>query len=340
MIHKIIAHSVYNNGSIHNSITQNRLASLLRLAFISLALLAISPAMAQTPAEWEKMKGDINLFMANDLGRNGYYKQKPIAELMGEMAGEIGPESIIAAGDVHHFNGVASVDDPLWTSNFENIYTHPELMMDWNPILGNHEYRGNTQACLDYKARSRRWMAEGRYYSRVFADKKAGVTLRVIFLDTTPLIDKYRKDSGVYPDAVKQDADRQIAWLDSTLAAAHETWVIVVGHHPIYAETSKSESERTDMQQRLLPVFKKHKNVDIYACGHIHNFQHITMPADRTQYVVNSSASLARKVKPIAGTVFCSPEAGFSVISATAKSLNLYMIDSKGKTLHTVSAAH
>ena len=125
MIHKIIAHSVYNNGSKHNSITQNRLASLLRLAFISLALLAISPAMAQTPAEWEKMKGDINLFMANDLGRNGYYEQKPIAELMGEMAGEIGPESIIAAGDVHHFNGVASVDDPLWTSNFANIYTHP-----------------------------------------------------------------------------------------------------------------------------------------------------------------------------------------------------------------------
>ena len=64
------------------------------------------------------------------------------------------------------------------------------------------------------------------------------------------------------------------------------------------------------------------------------------MPADRTQYVVNSSASLARKVKPITGTVFCSPEAGFSVISATTKSLNLYMIDSKGKTLHTVSAAH
>ena len=28
--------------------------------------------------------------------------------------------------------------------------SHPELMIDWFPILGNHEYRGNTQAVLDY----------------------------------------------------------------------------------------------------------------------------------------------------------------------------------------------
>ena len=27
----------------------------------------------QTPAEWKALKGDVNLFIANDLGRNGYY---------------------------------------------------------------------------------------------------------------------------------------------------------------------------------------------------------------------------------------------------------------------------
>lgn len=340
MIYNTTAHRVCDNGSKHSSTAWHCLTSLLRPIVLLLSILAISPATAQTTDQWKKLKGDLNLFMANDMGRNGYYEQKTIAEMMGEMAGEIGPESIIAAGDIHHFNGVASVDDPLWTSNYENIYTHPELMMDWNPILGNHEYRGNTQAFLDYKARSRRWMSEGRYYSRVFTDKKAGMSLRVIFLDTTPLISKYQHDTETYPDACQQDADRQIAWLDSTLAATHETWVIVVGHHPVYAETSKSDTERTDMQARLLPVFKKHGNVDIYACGHIHNFQHITMPPLRTQYVVNSSASLPRKVKPIQGTVFCSPEAGFSVISATADSLKLYMINGKGAVIHTVSVTH
>lgn len=290
---------------------------------------------AQTPEQWEKLKGDINLYLANDLGRNGYYDQKPIAELMGRMGETIGPKCVIAAGDIHHFNGVASVNDPLWTTNYEQIYSHPELMIDWFPVLGNHEYRGNTQAVLDYGQISRRWMMSSRYYTKVF--NKKGLSLRVVFIDTTPLINRYRKEYTTYPDARKQNDVAQLQWLDETLRNAHEDWVIVVGHHPIYAETSKSQEERDDMQKKVLPLLHKYNNVALYACGHIHNFQHIRKSNDKIDYVVNSSASLARKVNPIDGTQFCSSEPGFSVISATASQLNLYMIDKEGKVLYTVT---
>lgn len=290
---------------------------------------------AQTPEQWEKLKGDINLYLANDLGRNGYYDQKPIAELMGRMGETIGPKCVIAAGDIHHFNGVASVNDPLWTTNYEQIYSHPELMIDWFPVLGNHEYRGNTQAVLDYGQISRRWMMPSRYYTKVF--NKKGLSLRVVFIDTTPLISRYRKEYTTYPDARKQNDVAQLQWLDETLRNAHEDWVIVVGHHPIYAETSKSQEERDDMQKKVLPLLHKYNNVALYACGHIHNFQHIRKSNDKIDYVVNSSASLARKVNPIDGTQFCSSEPGFSVISATSSQLNLYMIDKEGKVLYTVT---
>ena len=145
---------------------ENRLT--LRLALLATALvaslaLAVFNANAQDAKAWKKLKADVNLFDASDLGRNGYYQQRPIADLVGNMAEEIGPECVLAVGDVHHFNGVASVDDPLWTSNYESIYTHPELMIDWLPVLGNHEYRGNTQAVLDYAQRSRRWVMPARY---------------------------------------------------------------------------------------------------------------------------------------------------------------------------------
>lgn len=290
---------------------------------------------AQTPEQWEKLKGDINLYLANDLGRNGYYDQKPIAELMGRMGETIGPKCVIAAGDIHHFNGVASVNDPLWTTNYEQIYSHPELMIDWFPVLGNHEYRGNTQAVLDYGQISRRWMMPSRYYTKVF--NKKGLSLRVVFIDTTPLINRYRKEYTTYPDARKQSDVTQLQWLDETLRNAHEDWVIVVGHHPIYAETSKPQEERDDMQKKVLPLLHKYNNVALYACGHIHNFQHIRKSNDKIDYVVNSSASLARKVNPIDGTQFCSSEPGFSVISATSSQLNLYMIDKEGKVLYTVT---
>lgn len=313
----------------------NKKTLLIAISAVLISFFGSFSAYAQTPADWEKLKGDVVVYMANDLGRNGYYDQKPIAELMGNMAETLGPECVVAAGDVHHFEGVASVNDPLWMTNYELIYSHPELMIAWYPLLGNHEYRGNTQAVLDYGKVSRRWEMGGRYYTRTFDED--GTTVRLIFVDTTPLIAKYREESDKYPDACKQNVDEQLKWLDNTLKQAKEDWVIVVGHHPIYAETSKDDVERNDMQRVLLPVLKKYNNVSLYVCGHIHNFQHIRMKGDNIDYVVNSSGSLARKVKPVEGTVFCSPEPGFSVISATKKALNMYMIDKTGKVLHTIT---
>ena len=42
--------------------------------------------------------------------------------------------------------------------------------------------------------------------------------------------------------------DQQLAWIDSVLTVAKEDWIVVIGHHPIYAETPKDNSERSDMQ--------------------------------------------------------------------------------------------
>lgn len=304
-----------------------------KIIILVFATIISSSCFAQTAAEWGKLEKQLNFYMANDLGRNGYYDQKPIAEMMGEMAEIVGPECVFAAGDVHHFEGVRSVNDPLWMTNYELIYKHPELMIDWFPMLGNHEYRGNTQAVLDYTNVSHRWSMPARYYTKTFEDK--GTTVRFVIIDTTPLIDKYRKDTKTYPDASQQDMDKQLNWLDSVLTSAKEDWVIVIGHHPIYAETPKSDTERTDLQQRLDPILRKH-NVDIYASGHIHNFQHIKMPGNKIDYVVNSSASLSRKVKPIKETKFCSPESGFSLFTIDKKELNMHMIDKSGKVIYTI----
>lgn len=306
----------------------------MRKLFLLLFVALVSNWAWGQEIDYSVYEDKLNFYVANDLGRNGYYDQKPIAELMGEMAEEIGPEFVLAAGDVHHFEGVRSVNDPLWMTNYELIYAHPELMIHWYPILGNHEYRGNTQAVIDYSTVSRRWEMPGRYYTKTFEDE--GTTLRVVWIDTTPLIDKYRNEPDKYPDACLQNIETQLQWLDATLAAAKEDWVIVVGHHPVYADTPKEESERTDMQKRVDSILRKHR-VDMYINGHIHNFQHIRMKGSDIDYVTNSSASLSRKVNATEGTVFCSPEPGFSVVSASPKALELRMIDKKGQVLHTVT---
>ena len=304
----------------------------------ALAVAAILTSCTQavsTEQSWKELEKPLNFYLINDSGRNGYYEQKTIAETMGKMAETIDIEFVVAAGDVHHFEGVRSVSDPLWMTNYELIYSHPDLMIPWYPVCGNHEYRGNTQATVDYSGVSARWDMPAKYYT--FTAEEDSVEVRIVMLDTTPLIDKYREDTEKYPDASKSEVEPQLEWLDSVLTAATEDWVLVVGHHPIYADTDKTDSERIDMQDRVNSILVKHGNVDMYLCGHIHTFQHIRMEGCDIDYVVNSSASLSREVKPVEGTVFCSPEEGYSLITADKHELDLYMLDACGNVLHKVS---
>ncbi len=303
------------------------------LALLALLLLAGCTATAQEKFSDLPEDESFNFILINDAGRNGWYDQKPIAAEMGALAERADIEFVASAGDTFHYLGVESTADPLWMTNYELIYDHPELQIDWYPMLGNHEYHGNTQAVVDYSRVSRRWSMPARYYTRSF-EIEDDATLRLLFLDTAPLIDKYREDDE-YPDARLQDMERQLAWVDSVLTASTATWTVAIGHHPIWAGTDKDDDERTDMQSRLEPILKKH-GLDMCLCGHIHNFQHIRRPDSGIDYVVNGSASQGRDVVALEGQLFGSPETGFSVIAASPDSLKLHMLDRNAQLLHIV----
>lgn len=316
----------------------NKVHLLKQLSFILLLFVSgVSMANAQAIVSWDKTyaKGKLNFIVANDLGRNGYYDQIQIAEIMGNVAEELRPQGVLCPGDVHHFGGVESVDDPLWMTNYELIYKHPGLMIEWYPVLGNHEYRGNTQPVLDYTAVSRRWEMPERYYAKVFSRK--GVSMKVVFIDTTPLIDNNRRQTDVYPEAQSRSIEDQLKWLEQELLdRGGVDWVVVIGHHPIYADSPKPDSEQEDMRERVDSLLRQY-NVDMYICGHIHNFQHIRCANSNVDYILNSSASQSRKnVKPIAGTIYCNGSTGFSVLSASKDTLVMHMIDNQGNLLHSV----
>jgi len=177
-------------------------------------------------------------------------------------------------------------------------------------------------------------MMPSRYYTRIFDND--GTRVKVVFIDTTPIIDKYHSNTGEYPDANRQDVDAQLRWLDNELSRDDNAdWTVVAGQHPVYAQTPKQSSEREDMQRKVDPILKKHK-VDMYICGHIHNFQHIRK--NGIDYVVNTSGSLSRpEVTPADGTVFCSGVPGFSVLTATKDGLKLSLIDNNGNVVHQVT---
>ena len=73
-----------------------------KLFLLLLVALLGNAAIAQI-TDYSIFDKKFNFYVANDLGRNGYYDQKPIAELMGQMAEERRrPRIVLATGDVHH----------------------------------------------------------------------------------------------------------------------------------------------------------------------------------------------------------------------------------------------
>ena len=289
---------------------------------------------AQVLINPEKLPSNaLNFMVANDMGRRGVSEQKNIATLMGKEAEFNMINFIAVAGDPIHDDGVKSTEDSEWKDKFENIYTATSLInTPWYVVSGNHEYHGSVQAILDYSKLSDRWKAPARYYSIEKSIGENGNKCLFVFIDTAPLIDKYRSGSE-YSDAGKQNIEKQLKWIDSTLVSSKDRWKIVIGHHPVYADTDKAETERTDMQKRLGTILENRK-ADVYICGHIHNFQHLKPEGKTVNYIVNSSASQSRKVNKTDGTLFCNPNPGFTVCSVTQENFTFSFIDHKGETIY------
>ena len=276
---------------------------------------------------------NLNFIIVSDMGQRGISEQQNIADIMGYFAEQNKINFMAVAGDPINDNGVKSVTDEEWKLKFENIYTSPSLQkLPFYIVSGNHEYYGSVQAILDYSAVSERWNAPARYFSMECTIDTSLQKVLFIYLDTSPFIDKYR-ESDKYSDIREQNIEQQLYWLDSILVASTNKWKIVIGHHPVYANTDKAIKERTDMQTRVGEILEN-RGADFYICGHIHNFQHIKPENSKVHYVINSSASQSRKVEPIEGTIFCNADPGYSVFTISTDSVGFFFVNHLGETVY------
>ncbi len=262
-------------------------------------------------------------YILSDWGVNGYYNQTEVADAMVRTAMVASPKFIVSCGDNFQTNGVQSVTDPLWKVNFEEVYKHPVFNVDWYPILGNHDYKGNTQAEIDYSQISRRWRMPARYYT--FAKQTDDSTsVRFIFLDTPSLLSEYWSEPQEYPDVVKQDSAKQVAWLKHVLANSPEKWKLVFGHHPLYSASTKHGSS-TELIAKLKPLFDQY-HVDFYICGHDHDFQHLRPQNSSVDYIVTGTGGKVRECSRDENTLFSASKPGFTLVSIDRGLMKLILL--------------
>jgi len=123
-------------------------------------------SLAPLSSAWARTGGASLTFLAvGDWGRHGKGNQQLVADRMGETAMEIGAQYVVSTGDNFYENGVTGIDDPSWQSSFENVYRAPSLQVPWYATLGNHDYRGDSQAQIAYSKRKGRWTMPARWFS-------------------------------------------------------------------------------------------------------------------------------------------------------------------------------
>ncbi|KXI29819.1 purple acid phosphatase family protein [Paraglaciecola hydrolytica] len=272
----------------------------------------------------------LNFLVLGDWGRNGHYQQRPVAKWMDVAMMQLDGEFIVTTGDNFYSNGVASVDDPYWQSSYETIYNGPHLFEDWYVTLGNHDYRGNWQAQIDYSNISRRWNMPNQYYAKTFAiDDKSSVLM--IFLDTNPLNPDY-KNEAKYAETQKQDGAKQLAWLEHKLATTKASWTIVIGHHPLYS-SGKRYGTTDGIRGVLEPILEKYK-VDAYYAGHEHDLQHNQPQGTTVAHYVSGAGSEVRPVAQREFTRFAKSEAGFAAVSVTKNALLTQFINASGQVIY------
>jgi tartrate-resistant acid phosphatase type 5 len=282
----------------------------------------------------------LNFIAMGDWGRNGEYNQKEVAIQMGITARLADVSFILATGDNFYPSGVASTQDYSWIASFENIYTAHSLQTDWYVALGNHDYKGNVQAEIDYSKISRRWHMPARYYAKKFAiGKDTTQQVLLVCLDTSPFISQYYSSPDHREEIKGQDTAAQKKWLESVLSdpSPNIKWKIVAGHHPLYTGGNRMESPDADeLNKTLKPIFDKYK-VDAYICGHEHNLQYMK-PEGATHYFVSGAGSETTPCILYPGIgKFAKSINGFMIFSLSANEMYVQMVDLDGNFLYRES---
>jgi len=319
-----------------------RLASwMMGLFLFSSVSYAQKHPVIEYEADEKIKKNALRFIVFGDWGRNGEDYQKVVARTMGVVAKKFKAEFIVSTGDNFYPNGVKSTRDHNWLASFEDIYTAHSLQTDWYAVLGNHDYRGEPQAEVEYTEVDRRWNMPARYYSKIFfVDDDTTQGILLVFIDTTPFLSESYQNNKFHMQG--QDTTVQRSWLEKTLSEtpANVKWKLVFGHHPVYTGGGRMKAvETTEMKRLFEPIFQKY-HVDAYICGHDHNLQYIKPPGFTHYFVSGAGSELSRTVVHPEGGIFARAENGFMNITISPKQMHVTVVNYKGENIYAVTIPH
>jgi tartrate-resistant acid phosphatase type 5 len=318
----------------------------LKIGFLLIAFISFTVSCAQgkkngvVTTHFDKefrnidLINSFNFFVISDWGWNGTSNQIAVANQMMASKNHVNLKFIVSCGDNFQYSGVSSVFDYQWSDNFARIYKKNCPDIDWYPVFGNHDYKGNTLAEIEYSEIDEHWKMQDRYYS--FKRKiNDSVSACFIFLDTSPLIKEYFMNGKYYPDLTLTDTAKEIRWLKEVLSGSKEKWKFVFGHHPIYSASSNN-GNIPEMVEKIKPLLEKY-GVQFYFCGHHHNLQHLKEKTGKVDYFITGTGGECRGDTTNAQSIYSNSILAFTFVSLVADKALVAFIDTSGNAIYKYS---
>lgn len=270
---------------------------------------ALSPTTAPVVPDNPKF---VSFFALGDTGATTSQRRRVI-EKMAAHANLAHLQFVMLLGDNFYDDGVASVEDPKWQSEFERPFASSKLGCPFFVALGNHDHRGSIPAQIEYSRVNPRWNMPAAYYS--FEKSTAdGVAVEFFVLDTQPI------------HGEPESQAEQLQWFREKLAASTADWKIVAAHHPILSGGYHGRSD--NVASALAPLFEEFK-VDLYMTGHDHDLQLLDSKRGWLQLVSGAGSSL-RSVHWLDDTLFAEAIGGFAWVLVTPRAMSIEFVSTAG----------
>jgi predicted phosphodiesterase len=260
--------------------------------------------------------GYLQFIAVGDFGTGGL-GQRAVAFGMSGKSRVDPVEFVLLLGDNFYEDGVESVNDKQFQAKFEDMYNQPALQVPFYAVLGNHDYRGNPEAQVQYAGVSKRWKMPARYYT--FTQPVDDSTdVQFFALDTNPIA------TGA------AEAAEQVDWLKNELQKSPARWKIVFGHHPLYSGGHHGEDQETRSMRAVLESVIEPK-VDLYLSGHDHDQQLIKPANKNVYYLISGTGSQCRDVEWKKDTIFAGTNLGFAWFRLSHHELLIEIVAATGK---------
>jgi hypothetical protein len=212
----------------------------------------------------------VRLFFLGDTG-SGSAEQLQVAAAMEKRCEALGGiDGIVLLGDLFYMGGVATADDPQWVEKIEKPYGSPCLSRaSMYPILGNHDYKGNPGALIEYGRKNQRWKMPYRFYRIDF-----GNLFRLVAIDSS------------VSDFCFLSTVCSVNFLLDSLDASPAQWTSVAAHHPLGSASVKGYSHAGGILGFILKPLVCDKT-DIWFSGHAHHEEHRREDGCNTDLVIS-----------------------------------------------------